>query len=77
MKNQDKLQVMWSLSLPLALPVGQKKCGSLLLPQYKIDFSTKYRLKPSFGYCKSNKFLIFIFNKKNLVFNTVPRDFPP
>jgi hypothetical protein len=64
----DRHQVMWNLSLPLALPEGQKNCGSESVPQYKIDFSTKYHLKPSFGLCKCNN----IFLIKNLEFNTVP-----
>ena len=67
---KDRHQVMRSLSLPLALSEGQKNCGSKSVPQYKIDFSAKYRLKPSFGLCKGNN----IFLIKNLEFNTVPTD---
>jgi len=66
MKNRH--QVMWNLSLPLALPEGQKNCGSKSIPQYKIDISAKCHLKPSFGLCKGNN----IFLQKNLEFNTVP-----
>jgi hypothetical protein len=75
MKKENRLQVMRSLSLPLALPEGAKKnCGRTLLPQYKIDFSAKYRLKPSFGFGKSNIFFsITIINIKNLELNTVPQ----
>lgn len=61
MTPHDKLQVMTSLSLPSACPAGQKKIVGNFSPQYKIDFSTMFRLKPSFG---SAKVAIILQTKK-------------
>jgi hypothetical protein len=47
---------MRSKSLPSALPDRAKKLWKKILPQYKIDFSAMYRLKPSFGGCKNNNY---------------------